>query len=690
MTSSKGARRFEVILVAAVLAMHAYAALSDAYNLPNAWFSRDDAYYYFKVAQNITEGRGVSFDGINLTNGFHPLWMLICIPVFALARFDLVLPLRVLLILIAVLQAATLVLLFRLLRRALATPIAALAAAYWAFDLGIHYTYYEFGLETPLAAFGLVACLYLASGLEDRKRPEEFRGRAIAILAAAATLTALSRLDLAFFAVALGLWIVVPSKPLRLLLPADLLAFLAATSFAQAAIAGFPEYYAHAGSVVAAAAIAAAIRIPIFFLLRLYAHPRSQGVASLTGRVVLAVTASELILVPVLLIGQRSGLLAGLSRQGILLEALLTFPLVLGLRLCVRLASPSTKVHDATTPLDRIRTDGWGWLKEGAVFYGVLAGALGIYMAANRVAFGTWLPISAQIKRWWGTQIETIYDGPPRNLFAFFGIGLNSPLDAWQPATNYVAWLSRQLRFALPGGAYRDERDLLAIVLLIAAAFTIVVLRRTVAAPAIARLGLVPLFVGAGLQLQSYTALGYAGYKEWYWLPQRLLLTLLAAVLLHVVLSAVPTFRFGRTVAWSLSIALCVLLGARLWNAIYVKMPYGETPPDQPYMEVLTVLEAKTRPGTIIGMTGGGNVGYFIHDRVIVNMDGLINSEGYFRALREGTAAPYLSQKGVKVIFANPGLLALAPYHGQFAPYLERFDSYYGKALLWLLPERKY
>jgi len=89
-------------------------------------------------------------------------------------------------------------------------------------------------------------------------------------------------------------------------------------------------------------------------------------------------------------------------------------------------------------------------------------------------------------------------------------------------------------------------------------------------------------------------------------------------------------------------------------------------------------------------MTGGGNVGYFIHDRVIVNMDGLINSEGYFRALREGTAAPYLSQKGVKVIFANPGLLALAPYHGQFAPYLERFDSYYGKALLWLLPERKY
>jgi hypothetical protein len=38
----------------------------------------DDSYYYFKTAQNIAAGLGSTFDGINITNGYHPLWMMIC------------------------------------------------------------------------------------------------------------------------------------------------------------------------------------------------------------------------------------------------------------------------------------------------------------------------------------------------------------------------------------------------------------------------------------------------------------------------------------------------------------------------------------------------------------------------------------------------------------------------------------
>ncbi len=43
----------------------------------------DDAYYYFKTAQNIVGGLGSTFDGINSTNGFHPLWMCVILPIFA-------------------------------------------------------------------------------------------------------------------------------------------------------------------------------------------------------------------------------------------------------------------------------------------------------------------------------------------------------------------------------------------------------------------------------------------------------------------------------------------------------------------------------------------------------------------------------------------------------------------------------
>ena len=104
---------FEIILILVVMTISLYAALSDAQNLSWRWFTRDDAYYYFKVAQNISEGHGSTFDGIDATNGYHPLWMLVCIPIFALARFDLILPLRILLLVMSGLSVATGILLYR-------------------------------------------------------------------------------------------------------------------------------------------------------------------------------------------------------------------------------------------------------------------------------------------------------------------------------------------------------------------------------------------------------------------------------------------------------------------------------------------------------------------------------------------------------------------------------------------------
>ena len=49
-------------------------------------FAQDDAYYYFRVAQNISLGRGSTWDGINRTNGYHPLWLLMLIPLYFVFR----------------------------------------------------------------------------------------------------------------------------------------------------------------------------------------------------------------------------------------------------------------------------------------------------------------------------------------------------------------------------------------------------------------------------------------------------------------------------------------------------------------------------------------------------------------------------------------------------------------------------
>ena len=45
-------------------------------------FFADDSYFYLEVASNLARGLGSTFNGIMPTNGYHPLWMLMCTAIF--------------------------------------------------------------------------------------------------------------------------------------------------------------------------------------------------------------------------------------------------------------------------------------------------------------------------------------------------------------------------------------------------------------------------------------------------------------------------------------------------------------------------------------------------------------------------------------------------------------------------------
>jgi hypothetical protein len=49
-------------------------------------FAQDDAYYYFRIAQNIAVGDGSTWDGLHRTNGYHPLWLLALVPFYVVVR----------------------------------------------------------------------------------------------------------------------------------------------------------------------------------------------------------------------------------------------------------------------------------------------------------------------------------------------------------------------------------------------------------------------------------------------------------------------------------------------------------------------------------------------------------------------------------------------------------------------------
>lgn len=684
---------FEIALVAVILTIHLYAALSDAYNMPNAWFTRDDAYYYFKVAQNITEGRGSTFDGVNPTNGYHPLWMVICIPVFVLARFDLILPLRVLIMVMAGLNSMTAILIYRLVKFNLSHAAAILAASFWAFNTHIHYTVYEFGLETPLATFAVALFIYKLAEFEKTWRTKQVTAGQLRTLAGIATMVLFSRLDLVFLVVISGIWIIFRGRAIRWLLPMDIAAISFSMVIAIALRVGIKPYNSlYAQSALEMTIIALIVKIVTLYFFGAYQHPKANSAGKMVRQTILALITSTMIIAGLHLILVQFGIGQSLPRSALIVDLAFSTTGIFLIRMAAYWFS-NHRIEAGTqtnSPLKEIFTNWKIWLSEAVIYYGIAGGALVLYMFYNKFAFGTYSPVSGQIKRWWGTIGNTVYDYPAGTWTAFLGLSQQGVYAAWQPASKFMVWLAALIKPLYPGADTQDERYLLSWAATTLIAGFIFFLNRGRTKEKFEGMALIPLISGCAIHIFSYTTTAYGGAKEWYWASQMVLLVLIGSILLDSILSPFQKTGVARGLFQSLAIGTGVYLAMNLGGYVRSVMRYNYFPPERPYMEVLPYLEENTQPGSMIGMTGGGNVGYFLHNRTIVNMDGLINSYDYFRAVQNGGAPGYLRDHGMDLIFANDQLLKLPPYYGQFAPYLESFSTYGGKSLFYLLEEPQY
>ncbi len=701
--SPRLSRLFEIALVAILMAIYLYAALAEAHNLVTQWFIRDDAFYYFKVAQNITEGHGSTLDGINLTNGYHPLWMLICIPIFALARFDLILPLRVLVLVSGAISAATGVLLFRLVGRTLSAPAAVLAASYWVFDRAIHYNVTMFGLETGLTALTMTAFLLAMANLntpslrgnaasikQSSSLPPSLRaersnlphdagiassltsfaprndGANMLTLGLLAVAMTFSRLDTVFLALLAGAWIILRGTPIRTRLMLDVAVIVSAAFLSVALRTGLPDYFFYAKSAIALAALGLTIQIPAFHIFGLYNSGFSEksGLTKITNyylRFTLVTLASAGLVSSVMIGLLSANQLSGLPRSALPLYAGFVF---VGAGI-VRWAA---RTHPA-----QVQSNWRQWIGEGVHFYGVLGGALAAYMLFNKIVFGALMPVSGLVKAWWGSLQGSTYGNPISTFPGFLGLEREEGLNAWGPAVYLLHDVKDRLGINL----------WLALGLLAALVLLILLTRKQRAARAAVSLGLPLLLAGSLVQMFYYNGLGYAGSKDWYWVSQMLMFALLGALLFDLFLRPLRKSQPGRVIAWTLTAALCIgFYAIPFASAIVQRMPYRNVPADVPYMDVIPFLESNTEEGALIGMTGGGNIGYFIHGRTIVNMDGLINSAAYFQSLRAGRADEYLAAIGLDYIFSNPDILQNPPYNGQFNEWSETVAEFGRKDLL--------
>ena len=153
----------------------------------------DDFFYYLVAARNIVAGHGSTFDGTHLTNGYHPLWMVVCIAMTAIFHG------KALFVAFALL-ASGLVLWFyhstyQCLRPFTTVFAAQCIAAALALDLADISAGMEITLSVPLLAF---LCRYRLRDFKWSPRQAFLYG----LLAAA---TILARLDCALFVVLLGI-----------------------------------------------------------------------------------------------------------------------------------------------------------------------------------------------------------------------------------------------------------------------------------------------------------------------------------------------------------------------------------------------------------------------------------------------------------------------------------------------------
>jgi hypothetical protein len=136
------------VLLVAATAARIRITLLDFNALLNS-FIADDAFYYFKVAENIIKLQRVTYDGEGLSNGFHPLWLLLITPFYTSANHGEDFVLRVQWIMLA-LQLASVA--------ALYVTLVRLRAGWWILlgastIFALHSTLIDFqsnGLETSL------------------------------------------------------------------------------------------------------------------------------------------------------------------------------------------------------------------------------------------------------------------------------------------------------------------------------------------------------------------------------------------------------------------------------------------------------------------------------------------------------------------------------------------------------------
>jgi hypothetical protein len=677
MSSTKRKFRFpfEIVIVLAVILPHLYAAFSPPASLMN-WYRTDDAYYYFIVARNVAAGHGFTFDLINRTNGFHPLWMFVNIPIFTISSADRILPLRVILMVLAALNAATGVVIFRLLKKYFLLGTAALISMVWVLLPAIHQVTAEDGLEAGLNAFALATLLLGGSWFIDRVLGEKVNKWDLLAVGFLAAFVLFSRLDNIFTFLAVGIWLVLRSFPFPKYLFWDE-SFVVVGIFGATILRfGFSDNYVVALFAIFINLILAMIIKPASYLIfGLYKKIPDANRMREIIRILLAVTFASLFVGGLMLVLNSMGIFSAFPRMIIFYDWVITLVLILGSRSFFPMVFSEKGTQFPKIWINWIRNQ-WKLVVSNGLKY-FLPGTLLmiLYVGWNELYFGTAMPISGQVKHWWSTLPNTVY-GHDFNLGVFLSLSPSNNYGPWSLVTSRLDdFVNRVLD---PNGLLSSPNYWIVVTIILG----LIIWGLALLFKALKfdwmecsrRIGLHALLAGCLLQISYYLATAYPNPRSWYWVGEMLCIVLFLAIVVEAVSRLFYKWKVSGTAILVVEIILMAWLV--IINTLYItsltpwQVAKGN---EERYLADARGLEQLTPPGSIIGMTGGGTVAYFLRDRTIVNLDGLMNSTEYLQAMKRNRGAEFLDRLGLTFIDANEYMVTSSdPYMGFLKGRLEK------------------
>lgn len=165
----------------------------------------DDAFIFFSISRNIALGNGITYNGVDPTNGFQPLWAFTLVPAFLLTGNNY-LAVNLALTIASIIGTLTIFLIYKIAQKKFNENIGLLSAAFWGLNPLIIFQTLDGG-DIALYVFLILSTIFYYISLKGKMKYKNS-----IILGILLGLTILARMDGIFLAMAIILHIVWNNK----------------------------------------------------------------------------------------------------------------------------------------------------------------------------------------------------------------------------------------------------------------------------------------------------------------------------------------------------------------------------------------------------------------------------------------------------------------------------------------------